>query len=224
MAPHPDKPPFTAGEHPRRLFFYNAGFLRQPRLRRILALAGHDLRLGLPDPNDGVVVWGRSPYARRGEAVARRRGVPLVRLEDAFLRSLRPGRMGEPPLGLIIDPLGVHFDAASPSRTEAILAGHPLDDSNLLLRAKTAMARIRALDLSKYNIHDPDLPLPSPGYVLVVDQTRGDASIRHGCATAATFSNMLLTALDQHPGTRLVIKTHPETALGLRAGHFSKAD
>ncbi|TKA94426.1 hypothetical protein FAZ78_22430, partial [Cereibacter changlensis] len=37
----------AAGEIPRRLVFRNAGFLRQPRLRRILALAGHELRLGL---------------------------------------------------------------------------------------------------------------------------------------------------------------------------------
>ena len=49
----------AAGDIPRRLFFYNAGFLRQPRLRRILHLAGHDLRLGLPSAGDGVVVVAR---------------------------------------------------------------------------------------------------------------------------------------------------------------------
>lgn len=224
MAPHPEKPPFTAGEAPRRLFFYNAGFVRQPRLRRIMALAGHDLRLGTPGPQDGVVVWGRSPYAHRGEAVALRRVVPVVRLEDAFLRSLRPGRLGDAPLGLIIDPVGVHFDSSAPSRIEKILAGHPLDDSHLLARAKVGMARVRALDLSKYNYHNPDLAPPAPGYVLVIDQTRGDASIQHGGADAATFAEMLTAALDENPRSRVVIKTHPETALGLRAGHYGPAD
>ena len=97
--------PTAAGTIPRRLFFYNAGFLRQARLRRILQLAGHAVCLGLPGPQDGVVVWGRSPYATRGENVAARRGVPLVRVEDAFLRSVRPGRMGDAPLGLLIDPV-----------------------------------------------------------------------------------------------------------------------
>ncbi|MDZ7907265.1 MAG: hypothetical protein U5N10_02895 [Gemmobacter sp.] len=189
----------AAGEAPRRLFFYNAGFLRQPRLRRILQLAGHDLQLGLPGPADGVVVWGRSPYAARGEAVAARRGVPLLRLEDAFLRSLRPGRAGDPPLGLMIDGLGVHFDTASPSRLETLLARDPLDDSNILQRARDGMSRMRALDLSKYNIHDPTAPLPAPGYVLVVDQTRGDAAIRHSGATAASFAEMLATARADHP-------------------------
>lgn len=220
-----DPNPFAAGDTlPRRLFHYNAGFLREKRLRRILELAGHELKLGLPGPQDGVVVWGRSPYAARGEAVAAKRGVPLVRVEDAFLRSLRPGRMGDAPLGLMIDGLGVHFDYSGPSMLERILARHPLDDSNLLTRARDGMARVQALDLSKYNIHHSDAPLPPPGYVLVIDQTKGDASIAHSGATAQSFAEMLVAATEENPGARIVIKTHPETALGLRPGHFGPAD
>ncbi len=214
----------AVGDHPRRLFYYNAGFLRQPRLRRILALAGYELRLGLPKAGDGVVVWGRSPYAARGEAVAERAGVPVVRIEDAFLRSLRPGRMGEPPLGLMIDPQGVHFDSTQPSALETLLARHPLDDSNLLTRARDGLARIQALHLSKYNLHRVDAALPQPGFVLVVDQIRGDASIAHAGANATTFREMLVAAMLDHPRAQIVIKTHPETALGLRAGHFSAVD
>lgn len=214
----------TAGEIPRRLFYYNAGFLRQAHLRRMLALAGHELRLGRPGPEDGVVVWGRSPYAHRGEAMAARRNLPLVRIEDAFLRSIRPGRMGDAPLGLLIDAQGVHFDSSIPSALETILAKHPLDDSNLLARARDGITRIRSLDLSKYNLHLSNAPLPAPGYVLVVDQTAGDASIRYSGANAARFAEMLAVAQSEHPGARIVIKAHPETQLGLRRGHFSVAD
>jgi capsular polysaccharide export protein len=210
----------AAGEIPRRLCYYTLGFLRDRRLRRILALAGHDLSLGLPRAGDGVAVWGRSPYAARGEAVAARRGVPLVRIEDAFLRSLRPGRAGDATLGVLIDGQGVHFDASAPSRLETILARDPLDNSHLLARARDGIARLRHLDLSKYNIHDPNAPLPPPGYVLVVDQARGDASVRHAAAPVAAFAAMLGAALADHPGARVVIKTHPETALGLRQGHY----
>lgn len=214
----------AAGAIPRRLFIRNGGFLFEPRLRRILTLAGHSLHLGTPRAGDGVAVWGRSPTAHRGEALAARHGLPLVRIEDAFLRSIRPGRAGDAPLGLLIDPVGVHFDAAAPSRLETILARDPLDDSNLLSRARDGMARLIASDLSKYNIHRADLPLPAPGYVLVVDQTAQDASIRHGGATAATFHEMLATAMADHPAARIVIRTHPETAMGLRRGHFGPAD
>ena len=214
----------AAGQVPRRLFHYNAGFLRDRRLRRILALAGYGLHLGLPAPGDGVVVWGRSPYAGRGEAVAARRGVPLIRVEDAFVRSVRPGRAGDAPLGLMLDDMGVHFDSAQPSRLEQMLATQPLDDAGLLVRAELGIARLMAADLSKYNTHDPGLPVPEAGYVLVIDQTRGDASIRYGGASGATFVQMLAAARAEHPGKRIVIKTHPETIAGYRAGHFTAAD
>ena len=124
------------------------------------------MRPGLPRAGEGVVVWGRSPTAHRGEWAAARANAPLIRVEDAFLRSLRPGRQGDAPLGLLIDPFGVHFDAGTPSAIERILATHPLDDSNLLTRARDGIARLQASDISKYNIHDPDLPPPAPGYVL----------------------------------------------------------
>ena len=67
---------------PRRLYHQNLSFLRDRRLRRVLELAGHELHLGLPGPGDGVLVWGASPTAWRGERVAARAGVPLVRVED----------------------------------------------------------------------------------------------------------------------------------------------
>jgi capsular polysaccharide export protein len=212
----------TAGGIPRRLRFLNGGFLN-PALRRILAAAGHDLIPGLPRPGEGVVVWGQSPTARRGEAIAARRGAPLIRIEDAFLRSLRPGRQGDAPLGLLIDPVGLHFDARTPSRIEQILATNPLDDSNILTRAKDGIARLVAGDLSKYNIHDLGIAPPPPGYVLLIDQTRNDASIRFSGASATTFQTMLATAMEDHPGARILIKTHPETRLGLRPGHFDPA-
>jgi capsular polysaccharide export protein len=210
---------------PGRLWHQNLGFARDRRLRRILALAGVDLRLGLPARGDGVAVWGSSPTAWRGEALAARRQAPLVRLEDAFLRSVHPGRSRrDGPLGLLVDRIGVHFDSRSESRLEQILNQANLQDSNLLDRARHAIARLKHLHLSKYNIHDPALPPPPPGYVLVVDQTRGDASIRLGGASDASFRHMLETALSDHPTARIVIRAHPETMAGHRPGHFGPAD
>lgn len=190
----------------------------------MLALAGHPLCLGRPTPEDGIAVWGHSPYAHRGEAVAARQNLPLIRIEDAFLRSIRPGRMGDAPIGLMLDAKGVHYDSSAPSALETLLARHPLDDSQLLNRARVGIARLQALDLSKYNIHAADATLPEPGYVLVVDQTLGDASVRHSGASAARFAEMLATAQADHPAARIVIKAHPETTLGLRKGHFGPAD
>lgn len=213
----------AAGAPHRRLFVYSGGFLTEPRIRRILTLSGYDVRLGKPaGPEDSIGVWGRSPTAPRGEAVAGWTGAPVVRVEDAFLRSVRPGRDGGgPPLGLLIDDLGVHFDASVPSRLERILATDPLDDGAILARARDGIERLKAAHLSKYNAFDPALPVPEPGYVLVIDQTQGDASIEWGGASASTFREMLVFAQEEHPGARIVIKTHPETAAGKRLGHYN---
>ena len=207
----------------KRGYSYNAGFLTQRRVRRILQLAGYDLRLGKPGPDDDVLVWGHSPYAGRGTRVASATGAHLVRIEDAFLRSLHPGRSGDPPMGLIIDRRGIYFDTSGPSDLEVLLSTHPLDDTALLDRARGAMARIAAAHLTKYAANDPDLEPPPPGYVLLIDQTRGDAAIRMGAASAHSFAEMLAHAMEDHPGAPIVIKTHPETRAGHRAGHFDPA-
>ena len=220
-----DRPtdPAAGGTSPR-LFVYNGGFITQRRLRRILQLSGYSLRLGLPGPDDLVGIWGNSPTAHRGQAVAAKRGVPLLRVEDAFLRSLHPGRAGEPPVGLHLDRAGVHFDASTPSDLERLLTSAPLDDTALLNRARDAMARLRGSHLSKYSGFDPTTPAPDPGYVLVVDQTRGDASVAASGANAADFREMLVFAQEEHPGARVIIKTHPETSAGMRPGYFSATD
>ncbi|MCV2869160.1 capsular polysaccharide biosynthesis protein [Defluviimonas sp. WL0002] len=212
----------AAGEKGRRLYVFNGGFLTNHRVRRILALSGYDQRLGIPGKDDLIAVWGKSPTAPRGEAVAARTGAGLLRIEDAFLRSIRPGRSGEPPLGLLIDPVGIHFDGSAPSLIEDIIRREPLDDAAVLTRARDGIARLKHLHLSKYNGFDPDLEAPPPGYVLVLDQTRNDASIRHGGASEATFREMLVIAQEEHPGARIVIKAHPESVAGHRLGHYTE--
>jgi capsular polysaccharide export protein len=214
-----------AGEETsRRLFVFAAGFLRQKQVRRILDLAGYRVSLGMPGPDDLVGVWGQSPYAWRGERMAERSGASLVRVEDAFLRSLHPGRRGEPPFGLLIDRSGVHFDGGAPSDLERLLATEPLDDHALLERARGAMARLQDGRLSKYSASDPEAEAPAPGYVLVVDQTVGDASVRASGGDRSRFLEMLFVAREENPGARIVVKTHPETAQALRDGHFRDED
>lgn len=213
---------YDAGpEKVRRLCVYNGGFLTQPRLRRILALSGYRVSLGLPREGDLVGVWGQSPTAHRGEAMAAKYDVPIVRIEDAFWRSLHPGRADKsPPLGLMVDRKSVHFDPTVPSELEVLLATHPLDDTALLNRARGLITRAQEAHLTKYSAIDVDIAAPSAGYVLVIDQTYGDAAVKASGADRNRFLEMLFVAQDENPGARIVIKTHPETARGLREGYF----
>ncbi len=214
----------AAGAERSRLFVYNGGFLTNRRIRCILSLAGYDIRLGLLKPGDMVGVWGNSPTAHRGLRVAGKYDAPVLRVEDAFLRSLHPGRQGEAPLGLLLDRTGLHFDPSAPSDLETLLATHPLDDTALLDRARGAIARLKDLHLSKYSAFDLDIAPPDPGYVLVIDQTLGDAAVTASGGDYARFREMLVIAQEENPGARIIIKTHPETQTGHRAGHFSDQD
>lgn len=208
-------------ESARRLFVYNGGFLTQPRIKRILALSGYKVSLGNPGPDDLVGVWGNSPTSHRGEAVAEHRGAGLVRVEDAWLRSVFSGRAGAPPIGLVIDTQGVHYDASTPSDLETLLATHPLDDTALLDRARAMIERLKEAHLTKYSAVDPTLEVPAPGYVLVLDQTEDDAAVTACGADRNRFLEMLFIAQEEHPGARILIKTHPDTVAGHRQGYFS---
>ncbi|MGR3714842.1 MAG: capsular polysaccharide biosynthesis protein [Shimia sp.] len=196
----------------------------------MLQLTGHDLWLGrTPQPDDTIAVWGNSPTAHRGHTVADQTGASITYFEDAFLRSLFPGRIRrEPPIGLLIDTKVPHFNPRVRSDLEDILTDDPLDDSALLNRARGAIARIKEAHLTKYSAVETDAPLPAPGYVLVIDQTRGDASVLASAPgegiAESRFREMLVMAQEEHPGCRVLIKTHPETQQGARSGYFGPED
>ncbi|MDP4989915.1 MAG: capsular polysaccharide biosynthesis protein, partial [Marivita lacus] len=163
--------------------------------------------IGRPSGDDWVGVWGAAPSAERGLAVAEGRDAPVLRVEDAFLRSLHPGRVErEPPLGLVLDRTGLHFDASRPSDLETLLVDDPLDDAAQLNTARDLMARFCSARLSKYSAYNPELPLPAPGYVLVIDQVEGDASVLASVPgpdmARARFAEMLYYAQTEHPAAR----------------------
>ncbi|MBT8459748.1 MAG: capsular polysaccharide biosynthesis protein, partial [Boseongicola sp.] len=202
-----------------RLCVYNGGLLARGPERRILELAGWDVGTGVPEDGDHVGIWGRSATAWRGEAVAGWRDAPVVSIEDAFLRSVLPGRVrSEVPVGLSIDRTGVHFDGTEPSDLETLLRTSPLDDTQLLNRARAAIEQLKYWHLGKYSGFDPNLPVPDPGYVVVIDQTEGDAALQG--AGRDEFAEMLVAAADEHPASDILIKSHPETVAGVRPGLF----
>jgi len=180
-------------------------------------------RGAVPREGAAVLAWGRKPSARRAERWAARHGLPVVYVEDGFLRSLGPGRCF-PPLSLLVDREGVHYDATAPSGLERLIGS----DTDLLGGVeglvREALDLVRRDGLGKYN-HAPDLleeRLDRTGRprVLVVDQTAGDLSIRYGRASAHTFRAMLEAARRENPDAVIYVKTHPEAAAGAKRAHL----
>lgn len=168
-----------------------------------------------------VAGWGAKSTIARARAFAGRHGLPFLAVEDGFLRSVEPGGCGAPPLSVVVDDLGIYYDASRASRLEALIAA-PLTNEKSA-RAAALVARWRQGRLSKYNhAREWAAPLAEP-YVLVVDQTRGDASIRHGLADETSFERMLAAALAEHPDKRILLKLHPDVVAGRKRGHFARA-
>ncbi|HSW17888.1 MAG TPA: glycosyltransferase [Ramlibacter sp.] len=171
----------------------------------------------------GVLAWGRKPSALRAVQWARQHQLPVMRLEDGFLRSFGAGDR-YPPLSLVMDDVGIYYDSTTPSALENLLNG-PTD---LLAGIQHDVARARALllehGLSKYNHAPPWRSDPAPGArkVLVVDQTRGDVSVTLGGADAGTFNRMLAAARAENPGATVVVKTHPDVAAGRKGGYLTE--
>ncbi|WP_158595763.1 capsular polysaccharide biosynthesis protein [Oleomonas cavernae] len=199
---------------------------RVPHLRSLLGSLGTPVWLsGLvrPPPRvTAIVGWGRKAPAQRARRLAERWGLPFVTAEDGFLRSVGLGVAGTPPLSIVLDSRGVHYEAQARSDIEAALQNwHAIPAADLAM-AGQLLDLMRRHAIGKYN-DAPDLDDADPTgrdrpLVLVVDQTVGDASIAGGGVDAATFEAMLAAARAENPGADIRVKIHPDVLAGRRQG------
>ena len=195
------------------------GVLKVPFLD--VFLADYDLRRLPGEDVQAVLGWGMKPTAAAGRRWAERNGRPYVALEDGFLRSVGIGEAGATSLSLIVDDLGVYYDATRPSRLEHLIqTADDWCDAAMIARARGLIDRIVASGVSKTNMGGPlDPSLLKPGRrVLIVDQTFGDASIACGLATAQSFDDMIAAARCDEPDAQLIVKRHPAVAAGRKRG------
>lgn len=210
---------------PRVAGYLSKGLARWNIIRYLLPEYPRQIRLkpGSRQPVDAILGWGLKPTSIQARKLAARRGLPYVAIEDGFLRSLGLGVNYSQPHSLVVDYSGIYYDATRPSDLERLLAEADFE-ADELERASQAMQRLRQLRLSKYN-HAPDRPLPTADRprVLVIDQTRDDASITHGMADASSFQRMLECAIADHPEAEVLVKTHPDVIAGRKQGYLTQA-
>jgi capsular polysaccharide export protein len=219
----------TAFCHERPATMHRAVFFTlSPALARIPGIGRFldgQVRFGLPialKQEIAMVGWGHKRSHHWASAYARRRGLPCFSLEDGFLRSIGLGQE-EPPLSVVVDDVGIYYDASAPSRLEIQIAAE--HSSTQLDRARQLTALWRDGRLSKFNgARDTAPPAAGePPYVLLADQTVGDMSVREGWADHTSFQRMLEAALDENPEHQVWLKVHPEVAAGRKRGHFDLA-
>lgn len=171
--------------------------------------------------NACFIGWGRKKSGLNAVSLARKHQRPFYLLEDGLLRSFNTAVSGEPSLSWVCDDQGIYYDARAPSRLESLIHGTRLTAAQRAA-AERVLATLQANGLSKYN---NGLPV-APGYfpivaarrVLLVDQTRGDASIAYGNATLQSFEKMVSCALTEEPEAEHWLKIHPDVLANKRQG------
>jgi len=162
-----------------------------------------------------VVVWGYK-HPEFLPTFCERHGIPLVRIEDGFLRSVALGRQGAPPLSICVDRSGIYFDPTRPSDLEKIIETYDFSsDGPLMRRAEYCLERLLDSRLSKYNAA-PDVDIErlcgpkTKRRILVLGQVEGDMSLVKGLEAKIDNNDLVRIAVRENPGAQVIYKPHPE--------------
>ncbi|WP_160937335.1 capsular polysaccharide export protein, LipB/KpsS family [Teichococcus coralli] len=168
-----------------------------------------------------VAAWaGAMPPGFREDCA--RAGVPLLTVEDGFVRSRGLGARFLPGAAYAVDQHGVYYDPARPSALEHLLTTADFPP-RLLARAAALRQAIVARGVTKYNLTGaaPRIAAP-PGRarLLVPGQVEDDASVRLGGGAIGGNLALLKAVRAAHPGAFLIYKPHPDLEAGFRKGRL----
>jgi capsular polysaccharide export protein len=159
-------------------------------------------------------------------AAAAEQDVPLIRVEDGFIRSVGLGSDFLPPASLVFDSRGMYYDPRVRSDLETLLGEAELGPA-LVARAQRLAAQLVARGITKYNLADrgPGIAVP-PGRraILVPGQVEDDLSIRFGGGEVRTNLDLLAEVRSANPDAFILYKPHPDVMAGHRVGAVPEAE
>ncbi|WP_281245928.1 capsular polysaccharide biosynthesis protein [Oceanisphaera psychrotolerans] len=203
------------------------------RQRRVLNafLSPHYLGKQATPALAAVIGWGMKPNTQKARELAERRTLPFWQLEDGFVGYIGHPASGASRLSLIVDEVGVYYDATRPSQLEQMLDDMSWWNPQWQQRTEQLQALLGREGITKYN-HYADNCLPpavadrldaSRPRVLVIDQTRGDPAVQLGLASEQSFADMLAAAKADNPAAQIIVRTHPDVLLGKKQGYLTGA-
>ncbi len=185
--------------------------------RRALSYAA---RLG-----GAIAIWPSRVSEGLGGSAAEK-NVPLVRIEDGFVRSVGLGSNLVPPASVTVDRRGIHYDPNRPSDLEHILADADFP-SALLARAGRLRETMVNAGISKYgNGAAHAFPPRQPGRRLVLfpGQVEDDMSVRLGGDGLSSNLDLLRRVRALEPESEIWFRPHPDVDAGHRKGAVRDSD
>jgi capsular polysaccharide export protein len=175
-------------------------------------------RINDVDRSKAVAVWkARTPP--KILAALESGGFRLIEVEDGFIRSKGLGADCVPPLSIVVDRLGPHFDPSGPSELERLLENGGFPDL-LLERAARLRELIVDAGLSKYGAGAGALRIRSHGrkVILVPGQVEDDRAILCGGGDVRSNLELLRRVRAENPHAYILFKPHPDVEAGHRVG------
>ncbi len=169
-----------------------------------------------------IYIWGKKTFPEV-ENYAKEQNIPLLRVEDGFVRSVSLGSDLTKAYSLVADSRGIYFDPTTESDLEHLLNTYDFDGI-LLERSKKLQQYLIDNKISKYNIHqDKQFKLEGlkkdQKVVMVPGQVEDDASIIYG-ANGMTNLELLLQTRKNAPHAYIIYKPHPDVLAGNRKGNI----
>ena len=167
-----------------------------------------------------IIVWGKNTRLEKYISKVD----DFISVEDGFIRSVGLGGDLYPPLSLLFDKKGIHYDASKVSDLEDLLQNSKVNYTEKM-RAQKILNLIIKLKISKYNLKITkkiDLPENAINKVIigVLGQVESDNSIIYGVpdnTIQKTNFALVEKVRKDYPDAFIIYKPHPDTESGLRA-------
>ncbi|PZU56931.1 MAG: capsule biosynthesis protein [Sphingobium sp.] len=175
-------------------------------------------------PDRAIAIWKARVPDDFLDAVEARSGA-VHEVEDGFIRSAGLGANCVPPLSIVADRIGVHFDPSGPSELENILQRGGFTPE-MLARAERLRVLIVETGISKYDVGGEAMERPGGArrHILVTGQVEDDRSVLFGGGAVAGNFDLLRRARAQEPDAYIIYKPHPDVEAGHRKGRVAEAD
>ena len=166
-----------------------------------------------------ILVWGKNKKINNKISNLNN----FISVEDGFVRSVGLGGELYPPLSLLFDKKGIHYDCSKVSDLEDLLQNSKVNQSEIL-RARKIIDLINKFKISKYNLSlTKEIELPknilNKQIIGILGQVETDNSIIYGVpddTLTKTNYSLVEQVRKDYPDAYIIYKPHPDTESGLR--------